>query len=264
MTLPVIEKARTGRPALGTMVFEFATPGIGRLAANAGAEFVLYDAEHTGWGWETLGMLVATTRPTGVPAWIRVPSAFDRTTVSRALDVGANGIMAPMVGSAAVAEQLVDWAKYPPTGSRGAAFGIAHDDYRPGDNVATMRRANADNVVICQIETVRGLEAVEEIAAVPGVDVVWVGHFDLTNSMGIPGRFDHPDYLAALDRVAAAAATSGTLAGFMPTSTEQATDLIDRGFSLLAYGGDLWIYQQALAAGLAAVRSAAPSGDPAC
>ncbi len=75
MTLPVIEKARSGELALGTFVFEFATNGIGRLAAHAGAEFVLYDAEHTGWGWETLGGLVATTRPTGIPAWIRIPSA---------------------------------------------------------------------------------------------------------------------------------------------------------------------------------------------
>jgi 2-keto-3-deoxy-L-rhamnonate aldolase RhmA len=254
MTLSVIEKARSGDPALGTFVFEFATNGIGRLAAGAGAEFVLYDAEHTGWSWETLGRLVATTRPTGVPSWIRVPSAFDRTFVSRALDVGASGVMAPMVASAAVAERLVDWAKYPPDGSRGAAFGVAHDDYRAGDNVATMRRANSDNVVICQIETVEGLEAVEQIAAVPGVDVLWVGHFDLTNSMGIPGRFDHPDYLAALDRVAKAAATSGKIAGFMPTSIEQATDLIGRGYTLLAYSGDLWIYQQALAAGLDAIR----------
>jgi len=260
VTLPVIEKARSRDLALGTFVFEFATSGIGRLAAHAGAEFVIFDAEHTGWGWETLGDLVATTRPTGAPAWIRVPSAFDRTTVSRALDVGANGIMAPMVGSADVAAQLVDWAKYPPDGSRGAAFGVAHDDYRSGDNVATMRRANSDNVVICQIETVAGLEAVEEIAAVPGVDVVWVGHFDLTNSMGIPGQFDHPDYLAALDRVAKAAADTGTVAGFMPTSVEQATDLVGRGFSLLAYHGDLWLYQQALAAGIAAIRSATSTG----
>jgi 2-keto-3-deoxy-L-rhamnonate aldolase RhmA len=257
VTLPVIEKARSGELSLGTFVFEFATNGIGRLAAHAGAEFVLYDAEHTGWGWETLGGLVATTRPTGVPAWIRIPSAFDRTTVSRALDVGASGIMAPMVGSAEVAAQLVEWSKYPPDGTRGAAFGVAHDDYRGGDNVATMRRANSDNVVICQIETVAGLDNVEEIAAVPGVDVVWVGHFDLTNSMGIPGQFDHPDYLAALDRVAKAASDTGTIAGFMPTSVEQATDLVDRGFSLLAYNGDLWLYQQALAAGLTAIRSAA-------
>ena len=261
MTLPVIEKARSGDLALGTFVFEFATSGIGRLAAHAGAEFVLFDAEHTGWGWETLGGLVATTRPTGAPAWIRIPSAFDRTTVSRALDVGASGIMAPMVGSGEVAAQLVDWAKYPPDGSRGAAFGVAHDDYRPGDNVATMRRANSDNVVICQIETVAGLEAVEEIAAVPGVDVVWVGHFDLTNSMGIPGQFDHPDYFAALDRVAKAAADTGTVAGFMPTSVEQATDLVGRGYSLLAYNGDLWLYQQALAAGITAIRSATSSGS---
>ena len=72
-----------------------------------------------------------------------------------------------------------------------------------------------------------------------------------------PGQFDHPDYLAALDRVAKAAAETGTIAGFMPTSVDQATDLIARGFTLLAYTGDLWLYQQALASGLTAIRSAA-------
>ncbi|AUS77722.1 aldolase [Actinoalloteichus sp. AHMU CJ021] len=260
MTLDVIDRARAGQVALGTFVFEFDSNGIGRLAAGAGAEFVVFDAEHTGWGWETIGRLLATTRPAGIPAWVRVPSAEDRSAVSRALDLGARGVMAPMVESEEAARRLVAWSAYPPRGVRGAAFGIAHDDYVAGDFLDTIARANDDTVVIAQIETVAGLEEVERIAAVDGLDVLWVGHFDLTNSMGIPGRFDHPDYLAALDRVASAAADHGKLAGFMPTSVPQATDLVERGFRLLAYGGDLWIYQKALATDLGAIRSATDSG----
>ncbi|MGP3960195.1 HpcH/HpaI aldolase family protein [Nonomuraea sp. 3N208] len=242
-----------GGLVLGTFVFEFATNGIGRLAAGAGAQFVIFDAEHTGWGWETLGRLVATTKPAGVEPYIRVPTA-ERSQISRALDTGARGIMIPMVDSAEQARDVVRWAKYPPDGVRGAAFGVAHDDYVAGDNVAYMRDTNAGTLVITQIETVAGLEAVEEIAAVDGVDVVWVGHFDLTNSMGIPGRFDHPDYLAALDRVAKAARAAGKAAGFMAGGTQEAAMLIERGFRILAYGGDLWIYQAALRAGLREVR----------
>jgi 2-dehydro-3-deoxyglucarate aldolase/4-hydroxy-2-oxoheptanedioate aldolase len=242
-----------GSVVLGTFVFEFATAGIGRLAAGAGAQFVLYDAEHTGWGWETLAGLVATTRPTGAEAFIRIPLA-DRSYISRALDVGATGLMIPMVESVQQARDVVRWATYPPQGVRGAAFGVAHDDYAQGNSVEYMRRANSDHLLIAQIETTKGLAAVDDIAAVEGIDVLWVGHFDLTNSMGIPGQFDHPDYLAALDRVASAAHRVGKPAGFMPTSVAEAEMLLKRGFRILAYGGDLWLYQSALADGLAQVR----------
>ncbi|GLY75269.1 HpcH/HpaI aldolase family protein [Actinoallomurus iriomotensis] len=251
MTTTLKQGLRDGDLVLGTFVFEFATLGIGRLAAGAGAQFVIYDAEHTGWGWETLGRLVATTRDAA--PLIRVPHAA-RTTISRALDTGARGVMVPMVESAEEARDIVRWAKYPPDGVRGAAFGVAHDDYAATDNVAYMRRVNDEHLVITQIETVAGLAAVEEIAAVDGVDVLWVGHFDLTNSMGIPGRFDHPDYLAALDRVAAAARAAGKHAGFMAGGPQEAEMLIKRGFRILAYGGDLWIYQAALRSGLSEVR----------
>ncbi|HLH59016.1 MAG TPA: aldolase/citrate lyase family protein [Streptosporangiaceae bacterium] len=249
----ITARVRGGEVVIGTFVFEFATAGIGRLAAGAGAEFVVYDGEHTGWSWETLGKLVATTRPTSAVPLIRIPGT-DRTFVSRALDVGARGIIAPMVGTAEQARRIVEWAKYPPVGSRGAAFSIAHDDYAAGAPADKIAFANEDNLVITQIETAQGLENAEEIAGVDGVDVLWVGHFDLTNSMGIPGQFDHPDYFAALDRVSAAAKAHGKVAGFMPTDPKMAADLVSRGFTLLAYGGDLWVYQQALAAGIKEVR----------
>ena len=227
-----------GRLVLGTFVFEFATNGIGRLAAGAGAEFVIYDSEHTGWDWQTLGGLVATTRTTRAEPWIRVPG-IDRQSVARALDTGARGVMVPMVETAEQARAIASWARYPPDGIRGAAFGVAHDDYVRGDTVAYMRTSNQDNLILTQIETAAGLKAAHDIAAVDGVDVLWVGHFDLTNSLGIPGQFDHPDYLAALDRVVAAAAAHGKQAGFMAGSAGEAAMLVDRGFRLLAYGGDL-------------------------
>ena len=256
LTHDVIEKARGGGIALGTFVFEFSSNGIGRLAAGAGAEFVIYDAEHTGWGWETIGRLIATTRPAGIPAWVRVPSVHERSAVSRVLDLGATGVMAPMVETPEAARRFVDWTRYPPAGVRGAAFGIAHDDYQAANFLDTIEQANRHVAVIAQIETVAGLDNVERIAAVDGVDVLWVGHFDLTISMGIPGRFDVPAFREAIDRVAGAAAEQGKVAGFMPTSVAYATDLIAHGYRLLAYNGDLRIYQSALARDLAAIRSA--------
>lgn len=148
----------------------------------------------------------------------------------------------------------MQFAKYPPEGRRGAAFGIAHDDYVGGDVHAKMASANRESLLAAQIETASGLENVEAIAAVPGIDVLWVGQFDLTSSLGIPGRFDHPTYLTALDRVAEAALRHGKTAGFMVTSAGEAEQVLGKGYRAIAYSGDLWIYQQALREGIAAVR----------
>jgi 2-keto-3-deoxy-L-rhamnonate aldolase RhmA len=120
-----------------------------------------------------------------------------------------------------------------------------------------MAEANREVLLVAQIETAPGLEQVDEIASVPGLDVLWVGQFDLTASMGIPAQFDHSTYLAALDRVAEACRRHGKAAGFMVTSEAEAVDVLRRGFTCLAYHGDLWLYQQALQAGVATVREAA-------
>lgn len=243
-----------GDLAVGTFVYEFATLGIGRLAASAGAQFIIYDTEHTGWSWETIASVVTTTRPTGSEAFVRVPMT-QRSYVSRALDMGATGLLIPMMESAAQAAEVVRWAKYPPDGVRGAAFGVGHDDYATGGSLEYMRRINADLLVMTQIETVRGLDTAEAIAAVDGVDVLWVGQFDLTNSMGIPAQFDHPRYLEALDHVSSVAAENGKAAGFMAGSPEEAALVVDKGYRIIAYSGDLWIYRAALTEGIAKTRA---------
>jgi 2-dehydro-3-deoxyglucarate aldolase/4-hydroxy-2-oxoheptanedioate aldolase len=236
------------------MVFEFNTPGIGRLAAEAGAEFVIYDMEHTGWSIETIRMLMATTRAADTVPMVRVP-ATEYHLLSRPLDVGAMGLMVPMVESAEQARLIVDSAKYPPQGRRGAAFGVAHDDYAGGDIVEKMRSANDEVVLIAQIETAAGVENVGAIAAVPGIDVLWIGHFDLSNSLGVPGQFAHPTYTAAVDRVLAACREHGKVPGIMGGDLTMARECLAQGFRMVAYGGDLWLYQAALREGLAALRA---------
>lgn len=242
-----------GKTALGTMVFEFATPGIARIAAGAGAEFVVFDQEHTGWGMDTIRTLLATARAAEVVPLVRVP-ATEYHFISRPLDAGASGVMVPMVETEEQARLVVASAKYPPAGRRGAAFGIAHDDYAAGDAVAAMEEANQETLLIAQIETAKGIANVEKIAAVDGLDVLWVGHNDLTNSMGIPGRFDHPDYLRAIDRFLEACERHGKAPGIMSTGVEEARAQIGQGFRCVAYWGDLWIYANALRQGLDAVR----------
>jgi 2-dehydro-3-deoxyglucarate aldolase/4-hydroxy-2-oxoheptanedioate aldolase len=171
--------------------------------------------------------------------------------------MGAMGVMVPMVESAEQARRIADSCRYPPVGRRGAAFTVAHDDYTGGDILEKMRTANAEVLLIAQIETARGLEHAEEIAAVEGIDVLWIGHFDLTNFLGIPGQFSHPKFNEAIDRVSAACRKHEKAGGFMVTSPDEARLRLEQGFRCLAYGGDLWMYQQTLSSGLQAVQKIA-------
>lgn len=250
----VKERLSRGEVVLGTMVFEFATSGIARIAAAAGAEFVMYDMEHTGWTSETTRSLLATSRAADIVPMVRVP-ANQYHLISTQLDLGARGVMVPMIETVAGARNVARSMRYPPAGGRGAAFAIAHDDYSGGDIEDKMSTANDHLLSIVQVETALGLEHVEEIAAVDGIDVLWMGQFDLTNSLGVPGRFDDVGYLEAVDRIVAAARAASKHLGALALSVEEAKRWIDLGFTCIAYAGDLWLYRQALADGLSAIRS---------
>jgi 2-dehydro-3-deoxyglucarate aldolase/4-hydroxy-2-oxoheptanedioate aldolase len=248
-----------GGVAVGTFLFEFATTGVARIAAEAGADFAIFDMEHTGWSVETVRMLIATARPTGMVPVVRVP-ATEYHFIARVLDMGAMGVMVPMVETPEQARRIVESAKYPPEGRRGAAFGVAHDDYTGGDMADKIRSANREQLLIAQVETARGVENVEAIAAVEGIDVLWIGQADLTTSLGIPGRYAHQAFLQAVARVVAAGRVRGKPVGYLALDVEDGKARLAQGFRMLAYGGDLWIYQQALRQGVAALRAAAGAG----
>ena len=250
---PVKEKLASGGHAFGSMIFEFFTPGIAQIAKHAGAEFILYDMEHSGADIGTMKEQFSYCRGLDIVPMVRVPTT-QYHFVARTLDIGAMGIMVPMVETKEQAEAIVSYTRYPPRGQRGAGFGMAHDDYTGGDVKAKIHKAMERTFVICQIETARGLENVEEIAAVDGVDCLWVGHFDLTNFMGIPAEFDNPRYLDGLKRVVAACDKNGLSAGFMPVDEKWALDYLDKGFRIMAYGIDSMLLQNALARGIGEMR----------
>ena len=249
---------QSGGTSIGTFVFEFNTSGVGRLAAGAGAEFTVYDMEHTGWSVESIRALIATARSTAMAPFVRVP-VTEYHFIARVLDMGAMGIMVPMVESGEQAQRIVEAGKYPPVGRRGAAFGIAHDDYSKGDVGEKIASANAETLLIAQIESAAGVEAVDAIASTEGIDVLWIGHFDLTNSLGIPAQFEHPRFTDAVDTIVAAGERHGKALGFMAGSIDEGQRLLERGFRILAYGGDLWLYQGALRAGISALREVSPN-----
>ena len=108
--------------------------------------------------------------------------------------------------------------------------------------------------MIIQIETREGLEEVESIMELPGVDAAWLGHFDLTDSLGIPGQFDHPEFQSAVDRIARACRKNGKAAGFLDMNPERVRNFRERGFQLLGYGHDVIVFQQALRKGFKEIR----------
>jgi len=142
---PVKTALAAGKRSFGAMVFEFFSPGLPQICRNAGADFVLYDMEHTGLGFETLKTQFALCRGLGIVPMVRVPRG-EYHFIARALDVGAMGVMVPMVGSAEEAASIVACTRYPPAGRRGAAFGFAHDDYGSG-NVRDKIAAQGFNII---------------------------------------------------------------------------------------------------------------------
>lgn len=248
------QMTRSGRLKVGTFVVEFGTPGIGQILDAAGCEFVLLDMEHSGFGFDTIKQVLRYMQAGDMPTIVRVPSR-EYHHAARAMDVGAEGIMLPMIGSAATARELLSYIKYAPAGERGVALQIAHDRYAPGPVRKKLRDANRRSTFFALIETAEGVENACEIAALKGVDALWIGHFDLSVSMGIPGQFDHPDFQAAVARVADAARKHDKSLGRLVPDAETGAALFKEGFDFICYSGDVWLLQQALRAGAEALRA---------
>jgi 2-keto-3-deoxy-L-rhamnonate aldolase RhmA len=252
MTLKAMTRSRALK--VGHFVVEFATPGIGHILANAGCDFVLFDCEHSGFGHETIKSALRYFEAARLPAIVRVPSK-EYHHIARAADMGAEGIMLPMVNDAREAKRILDCLKYTPEGRRGVALGIAHDAYSGGPVLEKLARANERTTLFCQIETAAGVENAFEIAAVEGVDCLWVGHFDLSAALGIPGRFEHPRFLEAIERVARACREHGKACGRLVPDVATGIDYWRRGFDFLCYSGDVWALQAAVKAGVEGIRA---------
>lgn len=247
------DMARSRALKLGHFVVEFATPGIGQILKAAGCDYVLFDTEHSGFGYETVKSALRYMQAADLPAIVRVPST-EYHHIARAADMGAEGIMLPMVGTAAQAGQIVDCMKYYPQGHRGVALGVAHDRYLQGPVAEKLAAANEFTTLIVQIETSEGVDNADAIAAVDGVDCLWVGHFDLSCSLGIPGQFDHPDFLDAIARVTAACGKHDKAMGRLVPTVEDGVQLYGDGFDFICYSGDVWVLQAAVRAALDDIR----------
>ena len=191
------------------MIRAVRTPAMICIAKNCGLDFVMFDCEHGCFGMETLHDAYLVANSLGIEGFARVPLPT-KDYVSRVLDCGASGIMVPLVETVEQAEALVYHAKYKPVGQRGFS-NTAHVGYRSAAHVQMMEDANKKVMTIAQIETVKGVENAEKIAAVDGIDTLLIGPSDLSIALDIPGDVMNPIELDAIRHVAKACRKHGKL-----------------------------------------------------
>ena len=240
---------------VGHSIFEFDSSGLGQIMGAADVDFAFIDMEHSGFGFSELKRLITSMRAANIPSMVRPPSKSG-SHISRALDVGADGLILPMVGSAADVDAIVAAMKYPPLGNRGVALGVAHDGYQPGPAAQKLRAANQRTAFVALIETAEGIENVDEIAANKHLDMLWIGHFDLSTSLGIPGDFANPIFTNAVNKVRRAAKKHGKSMGQLVNDAPSGAALYKKGFDVICYSADLWTYQTALIKGIGDLRDA--------
>jgi 2-dehydro-3-deoxyglucarate aldolase/4-hydroxy-2-oxoheptanedioate aldolase len=239
------QKLQRGEVVFGQMILELFTPGVAPILANAGLEFVIYDMEHGRCDIQLLSEMITSCRGTGLVPIARVPDVYS-FPLSRVLDIGARGVMIPRVETAEQMRDAIAQLKYAPQGRRGVALGLAHDNYQPRPDTY-FAQANQDTLVIAIIETARALENLDQIVSTPGLDIAWMGHYDLTVSLGIPAQFSHPQFLGAMDALLASCAKHDVAAGFLPANPHDTAHWIRKGFRAISIGSDVGVFSRALA-----------------
>jgi 2-dehydro-3-deoxyglucarate aldolase/4-hydroxy-2-oxoheptanedioate aldolase len=237
------EKLLRRERLVGTLL-SLPSPELAEIAAGAGFDWLFIDMEH---GALDAGDVLRLVRAAGgrSACLVRVPENREMW-IKKALDTGASGLIIPHVNSAAEAVQASHWAKYPPDGGRSVGFSRANAyGVRFQDNVET---ANAGTTVVAQVEHIDGVERIDAILGACAVDAVFIGPYDLSASLGKPGRIQDPDVRGAIARVAAACAARGVAVGIFAAGLPAAVKAVEDGYTLICSGIDVGLYAESAAA----------------
>src|SRR5918993_2914963 len=249
--------AAASRPLAGIWVCT-GSPLVAEICAGSGMDWTLIDMEHSPNGLESVLAQLQAVAAYPITPVVRVPSG-DTVTIKQVLDLGAQNLLVPMISSAADAAAVVAAVRYPPLGVRGIGNALA----RSGrwNRVDGYLENAADHVsLFVQVETTAGVDAAAEIAAVDGVDGVFVGPSDLSASMGVLGQQTHPDVEAAVLRTFKAVQAAGTPVGVNAFDPELADRYLGAGASFILVGADVSLLARG-SEGLAARFATADSGD---
>ena len=213
-------------------------PWVADIMGQCGFEFLVVELEHSTIELESLSALFAIIELHGAVPLARL-SSNDPVQAKRVLEAGAYGLIFPMVNTAEEARRAVDAVKYPPLGKRGFGLGRAQDFGFGSDDY--FRKANDETMVILQIEHIEGVRNIEAILDVEGIDGIFIGPYDLSGSLGIPGKLNDPKVVKARTRALRAARDRGIAPGMHIVHPDAALfrQAVDEGFVFLAYGGDI-------------------------
>ena len=220
MTISIKQRLAQGEIVRVLAFASLASPKLVEIAGLAGGfQGIWIDQEHSAIPHRELELLLIACRAAGLDAFVRV-APTDYATVMRPMETGASGVMVAQIRSVDQVRQIVQWAKYPPMGVRGLFLANYEAGYGTANPAEHLPRANRDRWLCVQIETAEAVECAHEIAAVEGVDSLFVGPSDLSCTLGVPGQAMHPKCIAALERVSAAAKSAGKSWGVLTRSPE--------------------------------------------
>lgn len=243
-----IERVRAAQPTRGTFL-NLGSALVAEVCALAGFDWLLVDLEHGAGGEDALVGQILAGAAHGVPVVARVESS-ERIRVGHVLDLGALGVMFPRLDTPEEVAGAIGHLRYPPRGDRGVAGYNRARSF--GADPRGSREVDDSILAIVQIESTTALEHVEAIAAIEGVDVLFVGPSDLSTSLGVPGQLDSAPFVAALERVAAAADAAGKAAGILAADPATTAWYHDHGYSFVAVASDSALLRSA------AMRAAKP------
>jgi 2-dehydro-3-deoxyglucarate aldolase len=219
---------------------QLADPALAEMMARGPFDWLTIDLEHTSTSISEAGRMIRIVSLAGKPCYVRL-SGHDPAQVKRVLDAGAEGVIVPNVNTPEQAAAMVAAATYPPRGSRGVGLGRAQD-YGTGFS-AYRERIDGDLVVIAQVEHIEGVDNLAEIVEVEGISGFFIGPYDLSASLGHPGEFEHPDYLAAMERVRSVVQSSDKPAGLhvVEPDVERLRQAVADGYRFIAFASDMLI-----------------------
>ncbi len=236
------QQLREGRPKLGLFVNSH-SPTVAEQLAHSGYDWLLVDTQHGPMNYERLSTMLAAIAHGGANSLVRVAGYNDRAGIQQSLDLGATGVLVPYINNADEARQAVSCCKYPMAGTRSVYF--PQRSMNKKGLLGYAGAANENTVVALQVETADCIENIEEIAAVPGVDLLFLGQNDLCMSMGLYEKYEFPDMYfsdelkAATDKLIAAANKNNVILGLFLFGTTRVGEFLDKGFPLISLGNDL-------------------------
>jgi len=250
-------RLKKGDLVVGLMISELRNPNFVHMLALNGYDFFILDNEHGAYSPETVSDNIAGARGAGITPIVRIPE-IRRETILKPLDSGAAGLLVPQVNTVEQAKEVIYHAKYPPMGNRGVALRRPHNLYCDVVPTDYLRQANEETLIAVQAETPQAIQNLEEIVAVPGIDVVFIGPFDLSVSLGIPGEVNHPREIEAIDKVIEISRRRGVGVGIQLFDVPSIQSWVRKGMRMISYNSDSAILAKAAAAGVAEIRKALP------